>query len=95
MCRPTAFRASLGGECRRPLDALGGVATHQQLRIVMEADSFEWHGGRGDLARDAVRYNQLTVHGWIVLRFTWQAVMHDPDYVRRVLTAAVALATAA
>jgi very-short-patch-repair endonuclease len=64
----------------------------ERLRMVLEADSFEWHGGRSALARDARRYNLLTVHGWIVLRFAWEQVMHDPDYVSQVLVAAVALA---
>jgi very-short-patch-repair endonuclease len=64
----------------------------ERLRIVLEADSFEWHGGRSALTRDARRYNLLTVHGWIVLRFAWEQVMHDPDYVLRVLVAGVALA---
>jgi very-short-patch-repair endonuclease len=64
----------------------------ERLRIVLEADSFEWHGGRSALTRDARRYNLLTIHGWIVLRFAWEQVMHDSDYVLRVLVAAVALA---
>ena len=60
-------------------------------RIALEADSFEWHGGRGDLARDARRYNHLVADGWLVLRFSWEDVMLDPDYVRDVLVTAVAL----
>ena len=60
------------------------------LRIIVEADSFEWHGGRAELARDARRYNRMVVHGWLVLRFAWEDVMFDPDYVREVLVAAVA-----
>ena len=44
---------------------------------LLEADSFEWHGGRDDLARDARRYNRTVVHGWLVLRSSWD-VMHDP-----------------
>ncbi len=62
------------------------------LRIVLEADSFEWHGGRSALTRDARRYNLLVVNGWLVLRFAWEQVMHEPGYVREVLVAAVALA---
>ncbi|MDO9455590.1 DUF559 domain-containing protein [Nocardioides sp.] len=61
------------------------------LGIVLEADSFEWHGGREALAKDARRYNLLVVDGWIVLRFSWEDVMFDPDYVREVLVAVVAL----
>lgn len=64
----------------------------ERLRIVLEADSFEWHGGRDELARDARRYNLLVVNGWLVLRFAWEDVMHDPAYVSETLTALVALA---
>jgi very-short-patch-repair endonuclease len=62
----------------------------ERLRIVVEADSFEWHGSRTALRRDAQRYNAFVVRGWLVLRFSWEDVMFDQDYVRRVLVAAVA-----
>lgn len=56
-------------------------------RIVLEADSFAWHGDRASLRWDAQRYNNLVVRGWLVLRFAWEDVMHDADYVRRTLDA--------
>lgn len=62
----------------------------ERLGLVLEADSFEWHGGRAALARDARRYNRFVVNGWWVLRFSWEDVMLDPDAVRAVLEAAVA-----
>lgn len=65
----------------------------ERLRIVLEADSFEWHGGREALARDARRYNALTVAGWLVLRFGWEDVMFRPREVAAVLRAAVARRT--
>jgi hypothetical protein len=37
------------------------------------------------------RYNSLVVRGWLVLRFAWEGVMHDPAYVRRILGAVVEL----
>lgn len=60
-------------------------------RIVLEADSFEWHGDRAALRRDAQRYNLLVVDGWLVLRFCWEDVMFDQDRVRRALVGIVAL----
>jgi very-short-patch-repair endonuclease len=63
-----------------------------RLRIVLEADSFEWHGGRAQLSADARRYDLLVVNGWLVLRFSYEHVMTQPEFVRRVLVAAVALA---
>ena len=59
-----------------------------RLRIVLEADSFEWHGDRAALRRDARRYDLLVANGWLVLRFAWEDVMHDPGWVRSVLVAA-------
>jgi hypothetical protein len=62
----------------------------QRLRIVVEAESFEWHGSRPALAKDVRRYNWFEVDGWLVLRFAWEHVMFEAEYVRAVLVAAVA-----
>jgi very-short-patch-repair endonuclease len=61
----------------------------RRRRIVLEADSFEWHGNRRALRRDSRRYDALAVSGWLVLRFAWEDVMHDPAWVRSVLVEAV------
>jgi very-short-patch-repair endonuclease len=63
-----------------------------RLRIVVEADSFEFHGKRSALASDTRRYNMLVVAGWMVLRFCYEDVMYRPGWVRDVLTDATALA---
>ena len=57
-----------------------------ELRIVMEAESFEFHGDKAALARDCVRYTELGSRGWLVLRFSYEHVMTQPDFVRRVTT---------
>lgn len=62
----------------------------ERLRVILEADSFEWHGGREALTRDARRYNAFVVAGWLVLRFSWEDVMFHADEVEVVLRAAVA-----
>ena len=64
----------------------------ERLRLVAEADSFEFHGKRSALAADARRYNMLVVAGWIVLRFCYEDVMFHPDVVLQTLVDAVALA---
>ena len=53
------------------------------LRLVLEAESFEFHGDRAALTRDCVRYTELGSRGWLVLRFTWEQVMFQQDWVRR------------
>ena len=60
------------------------------LRIIIEADSFEFHGTRQALVTDAQRYNRFVANGWLVLRFTWEDVMHHPDLVHEVLVDVVA-----
>ena len=51
------------------------------LGIVLEADSFEFHGERAALSRDCERYDELVSRGWLVLRFTWEQVMLRPAWV--------------
>lgn len=73
------IRGGLGLDARPDL-------VDRQRRIVLEADSFEWHGDRAALRRDARRYDLLVADQWTVLRFAWEDVMHDHDWVRSVLT---------
>ena len=61
------------------------------LGVVLEADSFEWHGDRAALRLDARRYDLMVVRGWVVLRFAWEDVMFHQEYVRSVLVAVVHL----
>lgn len=63
-----------------------------RLRIVIEADSFEWHGYRSALVADAERYNGFVADGWLVLRFTWEDVMLRPELIREVLERVVSVA---
>ena len=57
------------------------------LRIVAEADSFEHHGSRKALAIDCARYDNMVAEGWTVLRFAWEQVMYQPDWVHGALSA--------
>ncbi len=65
---------------------------HTRLRIVVECDGFETHGGRDAFVDDLVRHTNLVAAGWRTLRFTWQQVMNHPEWVlQRILdTLAVA-----
>ena len=56
-------------------------------RLVLEADSHQFHSSRKALLRDCERYNALTLHGWTVLRFGWEHVMLRPTYVLACLRA--------
>lgn len=57
------------------------------LRIVLEADSFAHHASRKDLRRDCRRYVNLSMRGWILLRFSWEDVMIEHGWVAEALEA--------
>lgn len=62
----------------------------ERLRIVIEAEGFEFHGDREGFDRDCHRYDELVADGWVVLRFTWEHVMRRDRWVARILAATVA-----
>ncbi|GAA6527516.1 hypothetical protein [Intrasporangium sp. DVR] len=55
-------------------------------RIVIEADSHEFHTKRSQLVADCWRYAELGLAGWRVLRFSWEQAMFEQDWVRWVMT---------
>lgn len=61
-----------------------------RLGLVIEAESFEFHGRRLQLQLDCRRVNRMVLAGWTVIRFSWEDVMLHPDYVREVLIEIVA-----
>ena len=54
---------------------------NRALRIVIECDGFETHGGRDAFVKDLVRFTLLISAGWRALRFTWEQVMFRPGWV--------------
>jgi len=56
-----------------------------ERRLVAEAESHTWHSARGALRRDCRRYTALVLRGWIVVRFAWEDVMFETEYVRACL----------
>ncbi|MEO8851126.1 MAG: DUF559 domain-containing protein, partial [Allobranchiibius sp.] len=63
----------------------------EEFRIVVEADSHEFHTKRAQLVRDCWRYDELNLDGWLVLRFSWEHVMFHEDWVRTTIERAVSL----
>jgi very-short-patch-repair endonuclease len=54
---------------------------HRRRQIALEADGFEHHGTRKALVKDCRRQVNLVLLGWLVLRFSWEDVMHDREWV--------------
>lgn len=61
------------------------------LRLLLEADSYEFHALREAFTDDIRRYTAMVRAGWTVLRFCWEDVMRRPQLVRDTLTDVVVL----
>ena len=84
----------LAVEPQRPLRVSSSLVLHpdlldERLKIVVEAESFEWHGKRRLLTQDCVRYNAFVNLGYLVVRFSWEQVIFTPAYVVEVLVEVV------
>lgn len=76
------------------VDGVGRVdLADRRLRILVECDSYEFHSDRKALRKDIRRYTEAARRGWVVLRFSWEQAMSEPDYVRAVLVDVVRLRT--
>lgn len=84
-------------EPQQPVRISDGRVLHpdlldERLGIVIEAESFAWHGEKAAMTRDCARYNAFVTQGLIVVRFSWTQVIFSPGYVVEVLVEAVNLA---
>jgi hypothetical protein len=52
-----------------------------RARLIVEADGFEFHRARDDYRRDRRKANAYCRDDWRLLRFSWEDVRLDPDYV--------------
>lgn len=68
-------------------DARADVAI-PQWKMIIEADGRRWHGRLDDFERDRRRDQLAAAQGWIVLRFTWVELVHDPAFVAATILAA-------
>ena len=81
----------------------GGVAVRQQVlidghpvdaligeRLVVQVDGFEFHSNPRDRRRDLRQDARLTLLGYTVLRFDYQQVMFDQQYVQETILNAIA-----
>jgi len=89
---PDDIEDRVAGKQRTLVDCMRMLRPDESLPIVIEAESFAWHGETAALSRDCVRYSAFTVAGWIVVRFSWFQVMFQTEYVLQVLEQVVHLA---
>lgn len=89
--RANAIETGLDVEPQAPVE-VRGVVLHPDLvdrarRIILEADSWQWHADQDAHASDCLRYNAFVIAGWTVLRFSWHQVMSNRTYVSECLRA--------
>jgi very-short-patch-repair endonuclease len=61
-----------------------------EQRVIVEVDSWEWHGSRHKFEDDRQRDATLTAHGWTILRFTARQIKEQPMRVVAQIAAALA-----
>ena len=54
---------------------------HLELQIAIEVDGRAFHSDRRSFERDRERQNLLVLRGWVILRFTWERLINDPEGV--------------
>ncbi|MDX6260265.1 MAG: hypothetical protein QOH84_1953 [Kribbellaceae bacterium] len=60
---------------------------NRAAKLGLEADGFEHHSSRRQLVKDNRRGVNLAIRGWTVLRFSWEDIMYDQDWVVASVTA--------
>lgn len=89
-----ALLLDVPGASFEPQQWVGGLGrpdlVDRELRLIVEADSFEFHSDSSALLRDMERYNAFVAADHLVLRFGWKHAMFRQDYVRAVVTGVVA-----
>lgn len=59
------------------------------LYIAIEVDGRAHHSDRHSFEHDRARQNDLTLRGWLVLRFTWEQITGNPEWVIATIEAAI------
>lgn len=72
------------------IDGVGRVDLVLDGWLVLEADGFEFHSARAHYREDRRRANALAAQGFVLLRFSYEDVVHRPEQVVEVLTAVLA-----
>jgi very-short-patch-repair endonuclease len=50
-------------------------------RLIIEADGYDWHGGRAEFERDRERDRELVRRGYVVIRASYHQVTTDLDAI--------------
>jgi very-short-patch-repair endonuclease len=59
-------------------------------RVIVEVDSWRWHGSRRSFEADRKRDATLIAQGWTILRFTARQIENEPFAVIATIARALA-----
>jgi len=93
--RSLLLETDIGGfEPQVHVDTPGGRVRvdlgNRAVRIALEADGYAFHGSPAKFVQDCRRYDDLVSAGWLVLRFAYQQVLGDPEWVIATIRSALA-----
>ena len=74
-------RAGFHCESQVPIDGVGRVDFVLEGFVVVEVDGDKYHSDRRARNRDRRRNNELIVRGYLYLRFSYEDIMFNQDYV--------------
>ncbi|MFH5824799.1 DUF559 domain-containing protein [Georgenia sp. AZ-5] len=72
------------------IQGVGEVDMLVERHVVVECDGFAYHSGRREFREDRRRDRELVARGFVVLRFTWEDVVGDPELLHRDVLRALA-----
>jgi Protein of unknown function (DUF559)/Transcriptional regulator, AbiEi antitoxin len=64
---------------------------YPEHKVLIEVDGRRFHAARRRQKNDMRRDNVMNVRGWTVLRFTWEDVVTEPEYVIAMVRQALGL----
>ena len=73
--------AGLSFRTQVPIPGIGRVDFLLEGFLVVEVDGFAYHADRASYRNDRRRTNALTAAGYVVLRFSYEDLVHHPDRV--------------
>ncbi|GAB3247514.1 DUF559 domain-containing protein [Arthrobacter pigmenti] len=89
LSRRIFIEAGLNVTSQASFTGVGYVDLLIEGRLIVELDGAAFHSDRSSYRRDRSRWNNLTIRGYPVLRFTYEDVMYFPglmlEQVRSVL----------
>lgn len=59
---------------------------YPEAKVALEWDSRAWHLQRDAMASDRRRDRQAALHGWVLLRYTWQEITEKPSEIIETVT---------